>query len=211
MTRYLQLAIIVLLFLIPTYFYEKLPDTVISHWNAEGNPDGYMAKPLGLFLLPIIAVLVYLLMKYLPKFDPMRKDAKGFEKEYDAFISLLLLFMLLIESFIIVSNMGSTIPISYPMCIGIAAIFYYTGGLLEKAKMNWFVGIRTPWTLSNENVWNKTHALGGKLFKMCGVISLLGIFAPKEYAIWMILIPILIVSLGLVIYSYLEYKKESKK
>ncbi|MFH2106406.1 MAG: SdpI family protein [Candidatus Micrarchaeota archaeon] len=211
MMRYIQLAVILLLFILPIYFYGQVPDKVISHWDAEGNPNGHMDKPLGLFLLPVITLMIYALMKYLPGFDPMRKNAKGFEKEYDTFISIMLLFMLMMESFIIVSNMGYDIPVSYPMGIGIAAIFYYTGTLLEKAKMNWFIGIRTPWTLSNENVWNKTHALGGKLFRICGVIALLGIFAPKQYAIWIIIVPILLVSLGIIVYSYLEYKKEIKK
>jgi uncharacterized membrane protein len=80
---------------------------------------------------------------------------------------------------------------------------------MEKAKKNWFVGIRTPWTLSSENVWEKTHKIGAKLFKAAGITALLGVLAPA-YSFFFILGPILAASLYLVLYSYLEYRKEKK-
>ena len=92
----------------------------------------------------------------------------------------------------------------FPICLG--PVFFYTGVLCENAKRNWFIGIRTPWTLSSERVWDKTHKIGGRLFKIAGIVTLLGAFFPK-YAVFFILIPTLFVAIYTVIYSYVEYQK----
>jgi uncharacterized membrane protein len=86
-------------------------------------------------------------------------------------------------------------------------LFFYCGILIEKVKRNWFIGIKTPWTLSNEKVWDKTHQLGGKLFKIVGIIAFLGIIFPN-YTFFLILFPVIAVSIYTVVYSYFEYQKE---
>ena len=91
----------------------------------------------------------------------------------------------------------------------ISILVYYSGILIENSKMNWFVGIRTPWTLSNEKVWNRTHKIGGKLFKAAGIIILLGILV-RDYAIFIIIIPIITITIYTIVYSYVEYQKETK-
>jgi uncharacterized membrane protein len=96
--------------------------------------------------------------------------------------------------------------LTFPLLFGM--LFIYLGFLLEHAEPNWFVGIRTPWTLSSESVWKKTHRLGGKLFKIAGVICLLGVLF-QDYAIWTIMVPILLVSFYVVVYSYIEFQKET--
>jgi uncharacterized membrane protein len=90
-----------------------------------------------------------------------------------------------------------------------AVLFYYSGVLIEKAKRNWFIGIRTPWTMSSDKVWDKTHKLGGKLFKISGIISLLGLLS-EDYAIYAIILPIISFTAYLFVYSYFEYKKKNK-
>lgn len=96
------------------------------------------------------------------------------------------------------------------MLPALAILFYYVGILVEKSKPNWFIGIRTPWTLSNEVVWEKTHKLGAKLFKGIAIFSLLGLIFQK-YAIWIFLVPMITASIFIVAYSYFEYKKQVKK
>lgn len=90
-----------------------------------------------------------------------------------------------------------------------AALFYYCGVLTEQAKRNWFIGIRTPWTLSSERVWEKTHKICGKLFKIAGVIALVGILFQRS-ALFFILAPVILVAAHTIIYSYIEYLKEAK-
>ena len=92
----------------------------------------------------------------------------------------------------------------------IAILFFFIGILVENAKRNWFIGIRTPWTLSSAKVWDRTHKRGGRLFKIAAVIAFFGVFFP-DYSVWMVLIPILLVSVYTIVYSYLEFKKEKKK
>ena len=88
-------------------------------------------------------------------------------------------------------------------------LFFYCGILIKNAKRNWFIGIKTPWTLSSDKVWDKTHKLGGKLFKIMGVISFLGIIFPN-YFVWLLLVPILAITLFILFYSYFEYQKETR-
>lgn len=89
-------------------------------------------------------------------------------------------------------------------------MFVYLGFLLDHAEQTWFVGIRTPWTMSSERVWKKTHALGGTLFKIAGIISITGILFGR-YALWFCIVPILFVAVYLVVYSYLEFRREERE
>jgi len=92
------------------------------------------------------------------------------------------------------------------MIPAMAILFYYAGILIQNAKRNWFIGIRTPWTLSSEGVWEKTHKLGSKLFKIAAVLILLTLFAP-DYFLYSVFL-LIAFSLYLVLYSYLEFRKE---
>ena len=94
--------------------------------------------------------------------------------------------------------------------IGLGLLFFYSGVLCENARRNWFIGIRTPWTLSSEKVWKKTHEIGGKLFKVAGMITLVGTFFPG-YALFFVLVPALSVVTYVIIYSYVEYQKEGRR
>lgn len=177
-----------------------------SHWNAKGQVDGYMSKYWGLFLMPFISLLMALLLVLIPKIDPLKENIVKFRKYFDTFVVLILLFLLYIYSLTIVWNLGKTFNMTYAMLPAFAVLFYYAGVLVEKAKRNWFVGIRTPWTLTNEEVWDKTHRMGGKLFKISAVISLFGLLS-YEYAFWFVLVPIILMTVYLFIYSYFEFQK----
>ncbi len=87
-----------------------------------------------------------------------------------------------------------------------AILLYLSGVLVSKAQPNWFIGIRTPWTLSDDLVWEKTHRVGGVAFKVSACISLIGLIFPQAY-VWLLMIPIMISAIGLVVYSYIAYKK----
>jgi uncharacterized membrane protein len=111
---------------------------------------------------------------------------------------------------ILLWNTGTQISPNAVIPLGIGLLFYYAGVLTENAEQNWFIGIRTPWTLSSEKVWKRTNRLGGKLFRIAGIAAFSGVFFP-EYAIYFILVPAVIVAVITVVYSYLEYKKELKE
>ena len=202
----IMVAIFIASLAISIYFYPFMPEKMASHWNAEGKVNGYMPKNVALFLIPLVILFLSLLFIAIPKVDPMKSNIKSFKKYYDGFVILFLIFMLSLHIQIILWNIGLKIPFNLFIPLWVAILFFYVGILLENAQQNWFIGIRTPWTLSNEKVWNKTHRLGGKLFKIAAFIALAGIFLPK-YAIWFILLPVFAFAFCLIAYSYFEYQK----
>ena len=208
-TEVIALVIIAISFLIGIYFYNRMPDMMASHWNARGEVNDYMSKFWALFLMPLMSLGLFLLFLVVPKIDPLKQNIEKFRKYFDTFIVLMLGFLFYIYLLTIFWNLGIRFSMIQLMIPAMAALFYYCGILVENAKRNWFIGIKTPWTLSNENVWNKTHKLGGKLFKSAGIIILLGIVL-ESYAPYFVLVPILFVSIYLVVYSYIEYQKEIK-
>jgi uncharacterized membrane protein len=208
----IRLAIIaglIITFTLTIAIYPTVPDRVVSHWNAAGQADGYMSKFWGLFLIPLIMTGFVALFAVLPRIDPHKKNYEKFRDYYEGFILLFVLFLLAIQVQIILWSIGYQISpnLTFPLLIGI--LFIYIGFLVGHAEQNWFVGIRTPWTLSSKTVWKKTHQLGGKLFIIAGVISCAGIFAGA-YALWFILVPVLAVAVITVAYSYIEFQKELK-
>jgi uncharacterized membrane protein len=195
-------------FIITIALYPTLPDLIPSHWNAAGELNGYMSKFWGLFLIPFIMAGFVALLMVIPRIDPKKLNYEKFRGYYDGFILVFVVYLLVIQLQIILWSMGVEISpnLTFPLLFGM--LFIYLGFLLEHAEQNWFVGIRTPWTLSSESVWKKTHLLGGKLFKIAGIICLLGVLF-QDYAIWIIMVPILLVSCYIVVYSYIEFQKET--
>lgn len=183
-----------------------LPDTVITHWGVEGTPDGYSGKAFGILLFPIMVIILNLLFRFLPGIDPLKENYKKFGKSYETFIAVFNLFLLMLFFIFIFLNMCIDININRLIIPLFAFLFFSIGVILKDVKDNWFIGIRTPWTLSSKEVWRKTHQLGSVLFEAGAIVSLVGIFFP-EYAFAFVLIPILLVSVILIVYSYMEHKK----
>jgi len=208
---YLIVSVIILFsFAVGAYFYPQLPEKMASHWNAQGEVDDYMSKFWGTFLTPVILLTMFLLFILIPKIDPLKENIEKFRKYFDAFIVLISVFLFYLFLLVIIWNLGKTFNFTVFLVPAFGILFYYAGILVENAKRNWFVGIRTPWTLANETVWDKTHQLGGKLFKIAALISFLGIIFSK-YAIFFVLIPIISVSLYTILYSYWQYQKTERK
>jgi uncharacterized membrane protein len=202
--------IVLIQFLIGISFYPQMPEQMATHWNISGVVDGYSAKFLGLFLVPLISIGLFLLFFVIPRIDPL-KNIERFGKYYWRFVIILLAFLLYLYALTISWNLGLRFSMFQVLAPAFGVLFYYLGVVTMNAKMNWFVGIRTPWTLSSEIVWDKTHILGGKLFKICGLLAVFGIVS-EWFALFFILAPVILVSIYLTVYSYFEYqRKEPKK
>lgn len=199
--------IILLSFAVGIYFYPRVPESIPSHWNIDGEVDGYMSRFWGLFLMPIISLAVTLIFILVPKIDPLKENFKKFRKHFDRFIIIILLFLFYLYFLTIFWALGKEFNMNRALSPAFAILFFYCGVLVQKSKRNWFIGIRTPWTLSSENVWNKTHNLGGKLFKIVGLIIFLGVIMPS-YMFYFTFFPIIGASIFIIFYSYFEYRKE---
>jgi uncharacterized membrane protein len=209
-TEALMTAMVLLFLAIGLTAYQRMPEKVASHWNARGEVDGYMSRFWGVFLMPVVYAAVAVLFTLIPKIDPLRKNIIEFIEYYERFILLFSLFLLAVYVHTISWNLGYEISPNFMMPLGLGFLFYYVGVVCEHSKRNWFIGIRTPWTLSSDRVWEKTHKIGGRLFKAAGVVALIGVFFQR-HAVWFILIPVLSVAVYTILYSYLEYQREEKK
>jgi len=205
--RYGIILIIVLTLAITVLTYPALPDRIPSHWNINGEVDGYSSTLWGVVIVPLVMVPLTALLFLLPRIDPLRANYRKFRRYYDGFILVFAAFLFIIQLQILLSGLGYPVSptLVYPIILG--GLFVYLGFLIEHAEQNWFVGIRTPWTLSSERVWKKTHARGGTLFKIAGIIAIAGVLFGR-YSLWFALAPILVVAVYLVVYSYLEFQRE---
>lgn len=210
-----QLLIIVLALsgiLLSWYAYDQIPmETIATHWNTLGEADGHMPKLHGLFLLPSLSIVLTIFFFIIPHLDPLKKNIAEFRKYYDGFIIVFLVFMLYIQALVITWNMGWMYNMFTAIMPGLSLLFYYLGIMMEHSKRNWFIGIRTPWTLSSPKVWDKTHKLGSMLFKALAGYFLILVFLEtwiQEYMFFVFLIPVLGVAFGLVAYSYWAYSKQ---
>lgn len=203
----LSIIVILLAFATAWYFYPLLPDQVASHWNTQGQVDGYMSKFWGLFLMPILMVIFTILFFVIPNIDPEKKNIEKFWGEFDKFIIVFNLFMLYVYILTILWNIGYGMNMTAALMPAFAILFWFCGSLIGKAKRNYTIGIRVPWTLASDAVWDKTHRLGEKLFKLVALTTLLGAFLV-DYAFWLLFVPLFASVIFLIIYSYLEYRKE---
>jgi len=202
----IPIILIALAFIVGFSLYSKLPDQIPSHWNAQGEIDGWSSKNFTVFFFPGITLAVYLLMTFIPFIDPLRKNYLKFAKPYFWFKLLFVVFYVSLYFYTLWSAFGSEIKINYFIVPAISISFILLGVFLPKIKKNYFVGIRTPWTIHSEETWEKTHKFAGKTFIIAGLISLLGVFIV-EYSFLIFITAILLASFIPIIYSYFVFKK----
>ncbi|MDQ1252538.1 MAG: hypothetical protein QG646_1659 [Euryarchaeota archaeon] len=209
-TTFVVVGLILLSFILSIYFYPQVPEQMATHWDSQGEVNGYMSKLWGLFFTPVVIAGIAALFLVIPRIDPKKENIEKFRKYYDGFVIIFLLFMVAVHLQILLWNVGIQISPNIVLPAGTGLLFYYMGILIENADRNWFVGIRTPWTLSSDRVWKKTNQLGGKLFKLAGIVAISGTFFPR-FAIFFIVIPVLLVAGFTVVYSYYEYIQDCKE
>lgn len=184
----------------------ELPTRMATHWNAAGQPDGTMSKPAALALFPAISAVLLVVLAVIPRIGPLRENVVSFRPVYDWFVVVFVVFMTVIHGGVIAFNLGYEFNFTFLVLAAVAGLFYYVGVLLTHAERNWFVGIRTPWTLSSDEVWARTHHLGGGLFKLTALISLIGLFFG-DYAVYFLIVPALLTAGITVVYSYYVYEQ----
>ncbi len=206
-TDFLLLGFIAVCAIAGAVAYPSLPERFDSHWNAAGQADGSMPKFWGVAIFPLIMFGLYLLYLVIPRIDPLRVNIESFRATYDYLWIGIFLFLGFVFALSLVWNLGYHFNFTRAIVPAIAALWFLLGMALGKLKRNWFVGIRTPWTLSSDIVWEKTHALGGKLFKVAAIVSLGGIFVSSTQGVLFFLVaPILLVTVIVVAYSYVVHR-----
>lgn len=190
--------------------WPSLPERMASHWNVNNQVDGYMSRYWVVFMLPLMSIGLYLLFLLIPLIDPLKENIAVFRGTFNTFIVLLVAFLDYIYLLTLVYNLGHTFNMGTAMLPALGIFLYFAGVMIGKAKRNWFIGIRTPWTLSNDKVWAETHRLGAILFKASAVFTVAGVFFGS-YAFWFVIVPLLGSSLFLVVYSYVLFQRETNQ
>lgn len=213
-TRLTTIIVIVLIVgttLAGALLWNRLPDPMASHWDVNDHVNGYMSKFWGVYMMPLVTIIMFLLFLIIPNIDPLKANIAQFRETFNLFIAFMVGFMMYIHVLTLRWNMGYTnLGIGKAILPAMGLLFFVIGSMVRKAKRNWFIGIRTPWTLSSDNVWNETHRLGGILFMVSGVIAVVGGFFGGAIAFWSIMIPVFGTSVFLVVYSYVLYQREVK-
>ncbi|WP_232702470.1 SdpI family protein [Halobacterium wangiae] len=184
--------------------HPEMPAEMATHWNASGDVDGTMSRELGLALLPVLALGTLGLFYAIPRIDP-REDFESFRFAYDALALATVALVVWVHGLVVLVNLGYEFGILQGLAPAVGAIYVLAGYVTERAEQNWFVGVRTPWTLEDEQVWTETNQLVAQLFKVGGVVAAAGALVP-QYAVALIVGPpvvAVVVSAG---YSYYRYQ-----
>lgn len=187
------------------WLYPSLPEQIPTHWNIHGEVDDYTAKPWGVWLLPLAALFTFGLMKVIPVISPKGYRTESFSDVYNIFTVTLVGFMSGVGLLVLLEASGRDMRFNEMMYAGLGLLFIVMGNFLGKVRKNFFLGIRTPWTLVSDEVWSRTHRLGGRVFVIIGILMFLGAFVQIPTAA---LTALIVVGAFIpVIYSYVLYRR----
>jgi len=205
------IILIVLGFVIGIYFYPSLPSRVPKHWNSQGQIDGYGSKLFVTFGMPLINLGMYLLFLVLPYIDPKRKNYESFQQTYQYLKCLLIIFFLGLELVTLLIATGAVDITSMLIQILVSLLFILLGNVMGRFKHNYFVGIKTPWTLANEQVWRKTHRMAGPIWVMGGILNILLAVTGINFNGMAFIIIVVAIVIVPTVYSYIIYQKIVKE
>ncbi len=195
-------VIVAAMLLISGYLWGQIPagEEVCVHWNAAGVCDDYGSKFMGIFLLPLVTIGVAILFGVIRKIDPRSANLDQSHKAFGAVWLGTMVFMLVIHIFVMLQLLNSNVNFGVFIPAVVGALFVIIGNYMGKVRSNFFFGIRTPWTLSSEVAWNKTHRLGGRLMVLLGLAMIAGtiVFSNPAWVYYIVVGG----SLGLVAFTY---------
>lgn len=187
---------------------ERLPEKVATHWNLAGQADGWSGRGTAVYLLPGIALLIAVMLAYFPRLDPKRANFELHAGAWWLLGNAVLVFLAALHLFVIGTALGWSIPIEQVLGYGFGALMLLLGNYFSRIRQNWFMGIRTPWTLSSEKSWRETHRLGGRLFMLSGLVLIAGTAISGRLPGWLMGTALLLPTLVTVVYSYLVWRND---
>ncbi len=204
-------AAVIGMLILSAWAWPQIPDDaqVPIHWGIDGTPDGYGPKWVGLLGIPILTALVVALLLVIPRFEPRRTNLERSATAYVAVGIAVTLFVTALHVAAVLAALGEDVNLGMVASIGIGLAFVVMGNYLGKTRSNWFFGIRTPWTLSSDLSWTRTHRLGGIAFMAVGLLVIVtALVAGPSVAIWVLLGGMAASIVGLLPYSYLVWRSD---
>ena len=207
-SRWFGLVIAALALIVSIWAYPQLPPTIATHWNVRGTADGFSGRATAVLIMPLVIIGLTGLFNVLPKLDPRRANYAKFIDTYWLIANAVILFILIGHGMIVATGLGYPVKVDRFMPIGVGLLFIVLGNFLTRVEPNWFIGIRTPWTLSSDTVWRKTHRTGGWLMVVGGFVLAASVFLPHGAFLPLLIAAILIVAVIPVVQSYILWKRE---
>ena len=208
MRRWLPASIIAGGWLFSIAVYSRLPERVPVHWGISGDADRYGSRIEGAFLIPAMMIAIFLIMQWLPSRDPRYANILKFRSAYDTVVAATIAFMGVVHVLALGSSLGWRVDVTTVVLVGIGALFMLLGNLLPLARSNFIFGIRTPWTLSSDTVWTRSHRVGGYAMVAAGLVTIVSAFLDKPLGVVVALASLLVAGIIPVVYSYLLWSRE---
>jgi uncharacterized membrane protein len=206
-----QLLLMTAMFCLAAWSWSQLPDQIPTHWNLHGQVDGYGNKFVGLLLLPLTVVGLYGIMLLLPLADPGGANYKNFAGAYNVLRIWLVAFMAAFYAATVAAAFGRHVDITFLALLEMAVLFCVIGNVMGKLRPNWFVGVRTPWTLSSKLSWDKTHRLAAWLSILMGLLFAVVAFVHNAWTFGAMLGFDAACLIGIVTYSYFVYREDPNR
>jgi uncharacterized membrane protein len=207
-------ASVVAMFAISAWAWGQVPDDaqIPIHWGIDGRVNGYGPKWVGFLLVPAIGVVLGAIFLGLPRIEPRREHIVASTRAWVATTSSVMLLLLVVHAAVVASVLGATFDMGRVFGVTIGGLFLVIGSFLGKTRSNWFMGIRTPWTLSSERSWALTHRLGGRLFMAAGLLSVvLALVASAEVVFYALLPAAGVAAIVPIVYSYFVWRDDPDK
>jgi uncharacterized membrane protein len=202
------LALIAGMFVAAALIWPHAPASFPVHWGVSGEVDRYGGRFEGLLFLPLLSVALYLIMLFLPRLDPGRLNYARFAGAYYTIRATTIALMALLYTVMLLAAKGT--PVDMPRFVGLAigAMLFVMGNVLGKIRPNWFVGVRTPWTLSSKRSWTRTHRFAGWVFVAGGIALMTAGIVHTPLAMEAAFGVLVTGMMGAVVYSYFVWKSD---
>ena len=211
MRKWIPLVLTIAAVIASIVVYPQLPEQMPTHWSATGEANDWSSRLWGAWLLPLMMALVWFIMRALPHIDPRRANYEKFSGMYDWLVILILVFMLGMHVVTLMAATGTPVRMDRVMMPAVGVFIAIMGLMIPRAHPNWFIGIRTPWTLTSDLSWQRTHKLGGSLMVVLGLLMVLSTFIAPEIAIWVLAAAAIAITVFLFAYSYQVWKSDPSK
>lgn len=205
------LALLSAMLIAGVWAWPGAPERIPVHWNLSGEVDRYGGRFEGLFGLPLIACVLYVLMLVFPRIDPGRANYASFAGVYVVLRLAILSLLAALTAIVHLTIRGQRVSMASALPVLMGALFVVIGGLMGKLRPNWFVGIRTPWTLSSKVSWTRTHRLAGWLVLVSGLSMLAATPAGPRIAQRVMIGSMVLTSVISVAYSYFVWRTDADK
>lgn len=207
-----QLAILIGMFVLALVTWPGAPDQIPVHWSGAGEVDRYGGKFEGLLLMPLIATGLYVLLRVLPRIDPGRANYAAFQNTYDLIRFGIMIVLAVLYGVVHLWIRGREVDMNTVIPMVVGAFFVVIGASMGKLRPNWFIGLRTPWTLSSKTAWVRTHRLGGWLFIALGLALMIAMpLVEPRFAFPLLAAGGAAVALWSMVYSYLVWRNDPDK